>query len=92
MSGHSILYIGRGEFATDYLNELQSLPCCTYLTRSSTLELPEDAAYIVDVILLEAGPMIAQAGQTLTALIRSLDPYPVIALTHKEHEIGRAHV
>ena len=31
MSGHSILYIGRGEFATDYLNELQSLPCCTYL-------------------------------------------------------------
>ena len=86
MSGHSILYIGRGEFATDYLNELQSLPCCTYLTRSSTLELPEDAAYIVDVILLEAGPMIAQAGQTLTALIRSLDPYPVIALTHKEHE------
>jgi len=86
MSGHSILYLGRGEFATDYLNELQTLPCCTYLTRSSALELPEDAAYIVDVVLLEARPMIAQAGQSLATLIRSLDPYPVIALTHKEHE------
>ncbi len=86
MSGHSILYLGRGEFATDYLGELETLPCCTYLTRSSTLELPEDASYIVDVVLLEAGPMIAQAGHSLTALIRSLDPYPVVALTRKKHE------
>ncbi len=86
MSGHSILYLGRGEFATDYLSELETLPCCTYLTRSSILELPEDASYIVDVVLLEAGPMIAQAGRSLAALIRSLDPYPVIALTRKEHE------
>ena len=86
MSGHSILYLGRGEFATDYLGELETLPCCTYLTRSSTLELPEDASYIVDVVLLEAGPMIAQAGQSLAALIRSLDPYPVVALTRKKHE------
>jgi len=86
MSGHSILFLGRGEFATDYLGELETLPCCTYLTRSSTLELPEDASYIVDVVLLEAGPMIAQAGKSLAALIRSLDPYPVVALTRKEHE------
>ena len=86
MSGHSILFLGRGEFATDYLSELETLPCCTYLTRSSTLELPEDASYIVDVVLLEAGPMIAQAGKSLAALIRSLDPYPVVALTRKEHE------
>lgn len=86
MSGHSILYLGRGEFATDYLGELETLPCCTYLTRSSTFELPQDASYIVDVILLEAGPTIAQSGQSLAALIRSFDPYPVIALTRKEQE------
>ena len=61
MSGHSILYLGRGEFAADYLGELASLPCCTYLTRSTAFELPEDASYIVDVVLLEAGPMIAQS-------------------------------
>lgn len=86
MSGHSILYLGRSEFASDYLGELETLPCCTYLTRSSTFELPQDASYIVDVILLEASPTIAQSGQSLAALIRSLDPYPVIALTRKEQE------
>ena len=86
MSGHSILYLGRGEFAADYLGELETLPCCTYLTRSSSFELPEDASYIVDLILLEAGPLIAQSGQSLADLIGSLAPYPVIALTLKEHE------
>ena len=86
MSGHSILYLGRGEFAADYLGELETLPSCTYLTRSATLELPEDASYIVDLVLLEAGPMIAQSGQSLAELITHLAPYPVIALTQKEHE------
>ncbi len=86
MSGHSILYFGRGEFAADYLGELETLPCCTYLTRSAELELPEDASYIVDLVLLEAGPMIAQSGKSLTDLIASLAPYPVVALTQKEHE------
>lgn len=86
MSGHSIIYLGRGEFAADYLTELESLPCCTMLTRSNSLELPEDASYVVDIVLLEAGPMIAQSGQTLGELIQSLDPYPVVAITQKEHE------
>jgi len=86
MSGHSILYLGRGEFAADYLGELETLPCCTYLTRSSTYELPEDASYIVDLVLLEAGPAISQSGQSLAELINALAPYPVIALTLKEHE------
>jgi len=86
MSGHSILYLGHGEFAAEYLGELETLPCCTYLTRSATLELPEDASYIVDLVLLEAGPMIAQSGQSLSDLITRLAPYPVIALTQKEHE------
>ena len=61
MSGHSILYLGRGEFAADYLGELETLPCCTYLTRSSTFALPEDASYIVDLVLLEAGPAIVES-------------------------------
>jgi len=86
MSGHSILYLGRGEFAADYLGELETLPCCTYLTRSSTFELPEDAPFIVDLVLLEVGPMIAQSGQSLAELINKLAPYPVVALTQKEHE------
>lgn len=86
MPGHSILYLGHGEFAADYLGELETLPCCTYLTRSTSFELPEDASYIVDLILLEVGPMISQSGQSLTDLINHLAPYPVVALTRKEHE------
>ncbi len=86
MSGHSILYLGRGEFAADYLGELETLPCCTYLTRSSAFELPEDAAYIVDLVLLEAGRMVAQSERSIADLISYLAPYPVIALTQKKHE------
>ena len=86
MSGHSILYLGRGEFAADYLAELETLSCCTMLSRSNLLALPEDASSIVDVVLLEAGPLIAQSGKSFDELIQSLQPYPVVALTRKEHE------
>ena len=86
MTGHSILYLGRGEFAADYLSELETLPCCTMLTRCNSLDLPADAASVVDLVLLEAGPMIAQSGQSLGELIQSLDPYPVVALTQRAHE------
>ncbi|MBT8109975.1 MAG: EAL domain-containing protein [Gammaproteobacteria bacterium] len=86
MSGHSILYLGRGEFAADYLGELETLPCCTMLTRSAALCLPIDAASVVDLVLLEVGPSIAQSGQSLNSIIHALEPYPVIALTQKEHE------
>ena len=86
MSGHSILYLGRGEFAPDYLSELETLPCCTMLTRCAGLSLPINAASIVDLIILEVGPTIPQSGQSLSSVIHSLEPYPVIALTRKEHE------
>jgi diguanylate cyclase (GGDEF)-like protein len=86
MSGHSILYLGRGEFAADYLAELDTLPCCTLLTRSNTLTLPDDAANFVELVLLEAGPLIAQSGFSLHELIQSLGPYPVIALTRRDNE------
>ena len=86
MSGHSILYLGRGEFAAEYLAELETLPCCTMLTRSPELELPEELPGVLDIVLLEAGPMIAQSGQTLASLIHSLDDYPVVAVTQKAHE------
>ena len=86
MSGYSILYLGRGEFAADYLSELETLPCCTMLTRSAALKLPEDAAFMVDVVLLEVGPTIAQTGLSLGSIINTLKPYPVIALTRRKHE------
>ncbi|HNP62428.1 MAG TPA: EAL domain-containing protein [Woeseiaceae bacterium] len=86
MSGHSILYLGSGEFASEYLGELQTLPCCTYLTRSSDFKLPDDASYIVDLVLLEVGPIIARTGRSLSELINELAPYPVVALARKDRE------
>jgi diguanylate cyclase (GGDEF)-like protein len=86
MSAYSILYLGRGDSVADYLAELETLPCCSMLTRSTELKLPEDAAYSVDVILLEVGPVIAQTGRSLASVISSLAPYPVVALTRREHE------
>jgi len=86
MTGRSILYLGRGEFASDYLGELETLPCCALLTRFSKHEIPADAPSVIDVVLIEAGPAIAQSGQTLSELVHSLEPYPVIALTQKNRE------
>ena len=86
MSGHSILYLGRGEFAANYLSELETLPCCTMLTRNNSLALPQGGSSVIDLVLVEAGPAIAQSGQSLGDLIQSLDPYPVVALTEKENE------
>ncbi|MDH5619648.1 MAG: EAL domain-containing protein [Gammaproteobacteria bacterium] len=86
MSGHSILYLGRGEFAANYLSELETLPCCTMLTRNNSLALPQGGSSVIDLVLVEAGPAIAQSGQSLGDLIQSLDAYPVVALTEKENE------
>ena len=78
MTGHSILYLGRGEFATAYLSELETLPFCALLTRSAKLELPADVPSVLDLVLIEAG---SAAGGSLPDLIHSLDDYPVVALT-----------
>lgn len=86
MTGHSILYLGRGEFASAYLSELETLPCCTMLRRSSELRVPIDFTSVTDVIMLDAGPSMTQSGESMAELIHSLHDYPVIALTLKEHE------
>jgi diguanylate cyclase (GGDEF)-like protein len=86
MAGHSILYLGRGEFAADYLHELETLPCCAMLSRSASLKIPVDAPSVLDMVLFEAGPAIAQSGQSITELIGSFDRHPVIALTTRDRE------
>ena len=86
MAGHSILYLGRGEFATDYLGELETLPCCALLTRSAKLEVPVDAPSVLDIVLIEAGPAIAKSGQSLAELINSLGNHAVVALTTRARE------
>jgi hypothetical protein len=67
MTGYSILYLGRGDFASEYLAELETLPCCTMLARSAELRVPVDNNELLDIVLLEASPLIAQSGQSLSA-------------------------
>ena len=86
MAGHSILYLGRGEFAADYLSELETLPFCALLTRSAELRVPEDAPSIIDFILIEAGPTTARSGKGIAELLSSLKEHPVIALTTRDRE------
>jgi len=86
MTGHSILYLGRGDFASEYLAELETLPCCTMLARSCELEVPSDNGELLDIVLVEASPLVAPSGRSLVALIHSLRDYPVVAITEKENE------
>jgi diguanylate cyclase (GGDEF)-like protein len=86
MAEHSILYLGRGDFAPEYLAELETLPCCTALTHSPELGLPAGDQRAFEIVLLEASPAISQPGGSGATLIHSLRDYPVVAITHKEHE------
>ena len=86
MAGHSILYLGRDDFAAEYLDKLNVSPACRRLHCSETLAIPDDAPDDIDLILFEAGPSIAQSGQTLPSLIHSLKGYPLIAVTVREQE------
>jgi diguanylate cyclase (GGDEF)-like protein len=86
MAGHSILYLGRGEFAADYLSELETLSYCAMLTRSASLKMPVDTPSVLDIVLFEAGPAIAQSGQSIANLIGTFDRHPVIALTTRDRE------
>ncbi|MDX1517988.1 MAG: hypothetical protein R3288_14175, partial [Woeseiaceae bacterium] len=56
------------------------------LRRSAELVVPDDVAAVIDVILLEIGPVIAESGLSLTGMLQRLRNYPVVALTTRENE------
>ncbi len=86
MTGHSILFLGRGDEASDYLAELETLPACSMLTRSAALTVPEDAPSIIDLVILEIGSLVSESENSLNEIIHNINAYPVIALTDKQHE------
>lgn len=81
MAGHSILFLGRITFASDYLTELDTLDCCSGLRRVDGLDAPADARPGADIIMLEAG-----TGKEFSTLLHDLRDYPVVALTKKSGE------
>lgn len=86
MAGRSILYLGGGEFAAEFCDKLKDLPLCESFTGSQSLAVPANAPGIIDLIMFEAGPVIAQSGQTLASLIHSLADWPLIAVTSRDQE------
>jgi diguanylate cyclase (GGDEF)-like protein len=86
MAGRSILYLGNSEYATDFCRKLKASRSCGQLHTSMNLAIPEDAPEKIDVILFEAGPLIAQSGQTLTSLIHTLSDYPLVAVSSRDQE------
>ncbi len=84
MAGHSILYLGRDEFAEAYLSELETLSCCSRLARHAGPGLPESADR-PDIVLIEAPPTGAANGSAHSRMAE-LRGYPVVALTDRRHE------
>ena len=85
VNGHSILFLGSGTHAA-YLTELETLPSCSMLHRVSSLSVPEDVAAVIDLVILELGPLLAAADKPLHEIIHGLKHYPLVALTDKAHE------
>ncbi len=86
MSTHTFLYLGNSDFADDYAETLQNDPICKSLLRRGGMDLPNDGAANVDLILFEAGPAILKSGNSLQSLIHELAGYPLVAVTTREHE------
>ena len=86
MPGRSILYLGGSEFAAEFCDKLKGLALCEQFTGSPTLEIPDKAPDIIDLIMFEAGPSIPQSGQTLPSLIHRLSDWPIIAVTSRDQE------
>ena len=86
MIGHVILYLGNSDFAAPYIESLYQDPICRHLHVSSSMSVPPEIIDDIDLILFEAGPAIAQSGQSLQQLIHNLNDYPLVALTTRENE------
>ena len=86
MAGHSILYLGRKDFAADFIEQLKASAGCSRFSQSESLDIPEHDADGIDLILFEAGPGIAQSGHSLQSLVESLRAYPLVALTQHNQE------
>ena len=86
MTGHSILYIGRGDAHASYLAALSTLPCCTLLSRATDLQVVHESQSGIELVLLDVGPDNIAPGEPIAQLIQTLDSYPIVALTSKRYE------
>jgi PAS domain-containing protein len=86
MAGRSILYLGSSDFAAEFCGRLKASASCGHLTVVPSLAMSIDVPEKTDLVMFEAGPAIAQSGQTLTSLIHALARYPLVAVACRDHE------
>lgn len=88
MAAYSILYLGCGAFADDFLRKLEQSACCQRLQRcdnlASAIALTNNGD--IDITLFETGPGMGGTGEILKNLVRSLASRPLVALTDRDHE------
>ncbi len=86
MPGRSILYLGASDFAAEFCDKLKALPACHQFTGSPTLEIPDKAPGTIDLVMFEAGPLIAKSGESLSAFIHKFSNWPLVAVTRRDQE------
>ena len=86
MAGHSILYLGRNEFAPEFIEQLKQSPACERFRQSESMHVPEHDIGPVDVMLFEAGPGIVRSGQSLAGFMQSHSSFALVALTTHDRE------
>ncbi len=84
MSGHSILYIGRGDSSRAFLTELES--ACTLLSRAADLQIVHESQSGIDIVLLDVGADSIAPNEPIAQLVQTLDSYTVVALTDRARE------
>jgi diguanylate cyclase (GGDEF)-like protein len=82
MAGHSILFVGRSTFASEYLARLETLSFCTMLTRNGSPGVDAHTPSAVDLVLFEA----CSNAESLADILHKVQRYPAIALTRRELE------
>ncbi|NOX70502.1 MAG: EAL domain-containing protein [Gammaproteobacteria bacterium] len=86
MGGHSILYIGRDDFATDFIERLRGDDACSHLLQCESVQAFAGDTVIIDLVVFEAEAGINQSTLSPHSVIQSLGSYPLIALTHRDQE------
>ena len=86
MAGHSILYLGRNEFAPEFIEQLKQSPACERFRQSESMHVPDHDIGPVDVVLFEAGPGIVRSGQSLAGFMQAHSAYALVALTTHDRE------
>jgi len=86
MAGHTILYIGRDDFAADFIERMQGTDVCSDLITCASVQAFSGNTAQIDLVLFEPETGIARSARSPVSVIQSFGSYPLIALTTRAQE------